>query len=72
MLYACCFKEVDVAVYRVPACHHQQKMLTPVPMMLQLLDNLPIEHSIGIHNLFFDVLISVPHCRPLLLPVDQV
>ena len=66
------FTEVGVVVYRVPTCHHRWKMPTPVPTMPQLSDILPIEHSIGILNLFFDVLISVPHCRLLLLPIDQV
>ena len=64
--------EVDFVVYRVPMCHHQQKMLTPVPMMLQLSDILPIAHSISIHVLFFDVLISTLHCKLLLLLVDKV
>ena len=64
--------EVDFAVYRVPTCHHRRKMPTPVPMMLQLSDILPIACSIDIHVLFFDVLISVPRCKLLLLPVDQV
>ena len=66
------FTEVGVVVYRVPMCHCRWKMLTLVPMMPQLSDILPIERSIGILDLFFDVLISVPHCRLLLLPVDLV
>ena len=47
-------------------------MLFPIPMMLQLLDILPIRRNIGSLVLCVDVLISVQWCKLLLLQGGQV
>ena len=61
-----CFKEFDVILYTLTACHHWRRMPIPIPMMLRWSDILPIAHSIDTHILFFYVLISVQRCILLL------